>query len=332
MTAEIPDYIEHDGKKIPIDKDHYKKWALDAGKRILLFSKMKPIRTTLGDDLLSIVDMKEFVQIEDDKNGTIINIGEPGLKTKEGLIGLGGNYFTPFYLGADNAKEVIDSWNWVFEYMEIPKKDFEQSLEFSYVLDFISSGKAETKIFKIMSLVVDLKKLYDAGINIDKKITELSSKIKGNLRAFNKRKDNDAGPALFRIGLLTRELSDLSAEARLARFANAVGMDVKIQKSPDILIENVRVEVKFDRKDRMSDIGFSNKIKKGLKQKGSLVAIFTGTFERKKIRGMRITWLPNDSLLNALKQGISVCKNGKKCVLLFTGTNKGYFARLGLIR
>ncbi len=183
-----------------------------------------------------------------------------------------------------------------------------------------------------MSLVVDLKKLYDAGINIDKKITELSSKIKGNLRAFNKRKDNDAGPALFRIGLLTRELSDLSAEARLARFANAVGMDVKIQKSPDILIENVRVEVKFDRKDRMSDIGFSNKIKKGLKQKGSLVAIFTGTFERKKIRGMRITWLPNDSLLNALKQGISVCKNGKKCVLLFTGTNKGYFARLGLIR
>jgi len=329
---DIPDEIDIGGKKFPIDKNHYKKWALRAANRVIYFSQMKPMKISIGDNLFALFDLSDIVKPNPDGIGTTIQIDVAGPKVREGLVGMGGMYYHPENIGAKNTREVIESWNWLFDRSNIPKTKLENFLEGLSVMHMISIGQNQMAIFYIMGLAVDLKQLYEMNVEIDRKITELTSKIKGNWRAFNKMKKKSNVLALKQFDDLTMSISDLLAETRLAKLAKEWGMNVKMDKSPDILIDDVKIEAKFDRRLWMKERAFENKIKKGLRQGGSLVAIFTGNFRIKKLKKIKLSWFTTEPLQVSLINAIKLCKKERKCVLLYTGTTKGFVGKVGLIR
>lgn len=329
---DIPEDIVVDGRKIKIDKEQYKKFALEAAKRILAFSKMGPMKISIGDKAFAIMDLKRFVKPNSDGIGTTIQLGEPGPKIEEELVGMGGLYYHPQNLGAKTVGEVIESWDWLFDRNNFPKTDFESILEGNSILHWIESGKNQMEIFYMMSLAIDLKRLFDDGIDVSEKISELMSKIKGNWRKFNKLKKKENVLALMHLDELALTIADMLSETRIAVAAHEFGLKVTMKRNPDVLIDGVRVEAKFDRRYIMNDSGFEAKIAKGMKQGGDLIAIFSGSFEIKKLKNRKLTWLPTDSLETSLLSAIEFCKQGKKCVLLFTGTNKGQIGRTAIIR
>lgn len=328
----IPDEIEVGGKRYPVDKEGYKKFALAAGQRVLIFSKMGPMKISLGGKDLALLDMKKFVKIDPDGEGTTIQLGEPGPKVEQGLVGMGGLYYHPRNIGANSVDEVIESWNWLFERNDFPKIDFENMLEGDSILYWIRTGQNQMAVFYIMSLAVDLKQLFDVGIDIEEKISELMSKIKGNWKKFKKLNKTETVLALMHLENLTLTIADMVAETRIAIAAHGFGLDVKMRRTPDVLIDGVRVEAKFDRRKLMGDRSFETKVTKGIKQGGALIAIFTGSLGIKKLKNRKLTWLPTESLETSLLTAIEFCKKGKKCVLLFTGTNKGEIGRMAIIR
>lgn len=332
MRPDIPDEIDIDGKKIPVNKEHYRKWALAAGNRVIQFSKMKPMRIKIGDTLFAMFDLSEFVKINPDGNGTTIQLKDPGPKIRENLVGIAGMYYHPSNIGAENTQQVVESWNWLFDRNNLQKTKIENFLEGLAIMNMISSGQNEVALFNIMSLAVDLKKLFELGVNVDSKISELISKIKGNWRAFNRTREKSIALALVQFDKLTYAMSDLLAESRLAVLAKELGYNVKLNKSPDLLIDGIKIEVKFDRRKQMSDRAFTNKVKKGLKQGGKMVAIFTGSFKIKKFGHSKLKWFAISPIKDSLKMSLQICKNKKQCVLLFTGTNKGFVGRHAIIR
>lgn len=328
----IPNEIEVGGRKYLVDKEGYKKFALAAGQRILAFSKMEPMKISLGGKDLALLDMRKFVKPNPNGEGTTIQLGDPGPKVEQGLVGMGGLYHHPRNIGANSVDEVIKSWNWLFERNNFPKTDFENLLEGDFILHWIRTGQNQMAIFYIMSLAVGLKQLFDAGIDVNEKISELMSKIKGNWRKFKKLNRTETVLALMHLESLALTIADMVAETRIAIDAHSFGLDVKMRRTPDVLIDGVRVEAKFDRRKLMGDRSFETKVTKGIKQGGTLIVIFTGSFGIKKLKNRKLTWLPTEPLETSLLTAIEFCKKGKKCVLLFTGTNKGEIGRLAIIR
>lgn len=329
---DIPDTIEIDGKIHPFDKEDYRKWAIEGGKRILAFVQNGPMRIKLGGELLSIWDPGEFITIDPDGNGTTIELKEHGLKIREGLIGLAGTYYQPHHLGADSNQQVIDSWNWLFTRSNFPKEKFEEFLEGLAIIRMITTGTNQVVLQHMMSLAIDLKELHDNGINTDEKISELMSKVKGNWRKFNKLMNGDEmAYASIQMNEMSLTIADMLAESVLAKIAYKLDLCVEMKKSPDLIIDDVLVEVKNDRQDETNSKRFESKVNKGLKQGGELVAIFTDT-KKKSHKDKKITWWATESMSAALPMAIELCKKGRKCVLLFTGSSKGPFGRVGLIR
>ncbi len=328
---DIPDTIEIDGKIHPFDKEGYRKWAIEGGKRILAFIQNGPIEIKAGEIVIMICDPGEFITANP-ADGTTINIKEAGLKIRKGLVGIAGTYYHPHTIGAVNSEHVIESWDWLFSKNNFAKKEFEEFLEAMSILRMIISGKNEVAIQHIMGLAVDLKFLSDNKIDVEQKINELMSKIKGNWRKFN-RLLNEGKEVYAEMHMrdMALTISDMQAESALARIAYQLKMQVEMKKNPDLIIDNVRVEVKNDRHDETNSERFESKIDKGLEQGGELVSIFTD-LKKKSHKNKKITWYASESISVALPVAIELCKKGRKCVLLFTGSNKGFFGRVGLLR
>ena len=126
-------------------------------------------------------------------------------------------------------------------------------------------------------------------------------------------------------------IADTSSETRLAKIALYGNLDVSLTIHPDLIIDNIGIEVKFDKFDHLGKKSLSDKINQGIKQGGKIISIET-KLEKIKPNEFKITWFPVNNAIESLKQGIQIAKNNKNCVLLFTGSTNGYFARLGLIR
>ena len=329
---DIPDTIEIDGKIHPIDKERYKKFALNAGKRVLMMANGGPIELKINGKPFASVDFTGIVKIDPDYQGTTIQLGEPGLKFRKGLLGMEGIYYDPRNTGAENIEQVRDSWNWLFTRENFPKTDFENYLEGESIVHWISTGSNQTAIHNIMCMAIDLKILFDKGVDVSEKVSEIISKIRGNWRKFNKIKNKEKASALMHIDNITLTVADMLAETKIAVIAHSLGHDVKMKKTPDVLIDEIRLEAKFDRRFLMNDNSFDAKVTKGLKQGGQLIAIFTGSFEIKKLRNKRLTWLSTEKIETALLMALEFCKNGKKCVLFFTGTSQGEIGRVAIIR
>ncbi len=190
--------------------------------------------------------------------------------------------------------------------------------------------------FHLLSLAVDLHDLYSNGINVQSKILELGKQARAHLRKYERLKDNFVVQALTKISALRFYMANVSSESRLARLAKEYGYGVKLGKHPDLTIEGKSVEVKRARtkyplspNQRKRLANLSNLIKKGLKQKADLIAIQVLYLDKREIKGIKTAWLGTDRLHNVLKSALTY--NGKH-VLLFCGTNRGYFGRIMLLK
>lgn len=315
-----------------IKSDDYIRWATQAGNRVRFFSENGPLRIKANEVEIGLFDLRGIVRVNPDGNGTTIHLDDQGIRKRGELVGMGGFFVHPQSIGAKDADEVVHSWNWMFSKMTIKKEDLEAELEGTYIMTFLGSGIATPVIFNIASLALDLKRLDDRDVATKEKITEANRKIGGNVRAFNRFKDTKPFEALVRMLELTHQLSDMSAESRLALVAKTAGMDIKIGRSPDLMINDVRVEVKFDRKDRMDVGAFVNKVKRGISQGGMVLAIQTGDFESKKIQGVKLKWFPATHLQDTLRMAIQTARNGRRTLLLYAGTSSGYLGKVALVR
>jgi hypothetical protein len=315
-----------------IESEDYIRWATQAGNRVLFFSENGPLQIKVNEEEIGLFDLRGIVRVNPDRQGTTIHLDGHGIRKRGKLAGMGGFFIHPKAIGAKDADEVVHSWKWMFGKMTIDTEDLEAELEGTYIMAFLGSGVATPVIFNIASLALDLKRLDDRGVYVKEKITEANRKIGGNVRAFNRFKDTMPLKALVRMVELTHQLSDMSAESRLAIVAKTAGMDVKIGRSPDLTIDGVRVEVKFDRRDRMDLGALANKIRRGISQGGTVLAIRTGDFESKKIQGVRLKWFPTTHLRDALRMAIRTAHNGRKTLLLYTGTSSGYLGKVALLR
>lgn len=305
-------------------------WFLEAGKRTMVFSQRGPLQIKANDTVIVELDLRGILLV-DPVTGITINIGEPGIKIKDDLVGLGGMYYRPSFFGANSTTQVVESWNWLLSKLKIPREDVETMIETYCVLEFIFSGKNMPELYRIMSLFTDLKILYEMSMDVQSKISELNEKIKGNFRSFTKLNSKNEPESILRIREIIHQLADLSTEVRLAVIIKKMGKEVQIGKSPDLLIDGIRVEVKFDRGDGLDNEAFITKLTKGLDQSGELIAMDTLDLRAKNGGKMKLSWLSTTDLKSALETGIQVVKNGRKCVLLFSGSTHGYFGRLGLI-
>ena len=317
------------GKKLEKNEEEYKKHAIAAGNRVLLFSKQS-LEWKINGKVAGMMDFRGIIIPDPNYNGTSVKLDTPGLKIKKDLVGFAGMYTHPYWIGAENVDETVKAWNWFFEQSKISHVQL-ALLEFYFIVQHIWTGYNLPQAFRMLSLIVDLYDLKQQGIDIKVKLSEINRKIKGNLRAAQKFDKKDKLESLMRLDALINQVSDAFAESRLARFAKSMNYNIQMSSHPDILVDGVRIEVKFDRKEfELSKNSLADDIEKGLKQNADLIAIFTADLRSKKIPNQKLNWFASSDLKTCFEMGLDTSKNGRKCLLLFTSSDKGYFGRLAL--
>jgi hypothetical protein len=53
----------------------------------------------------------EIIKIDLGRERTTIDLGSPGLKKRDGLVGMAGLYYHPVMFGAKNVEEAVESWH-----------------------------------------------------------------------------------------------------------------------------------------------------------------------------------------------------------------------------
>ncbi len=216
----------------------------------------------------------------------------------------------------------------------------------------------ESLIVNMLSLILDLYQLDSLKVDVTAKLLEIKNeKIKGNMEKYQKLMKSDSQvdikllkKAFLRIRKTRQELANLSAESRLALFAKQKGFDVVISKSPDLLINKKRVEVKRPKvlyadarkkakKAEMNDAllflqeeqctieDIASHIRRGFKQGGDIVAIEVHHLDKRPISGFSSKWLGNViELERALLNAVNYDKKG--IVLLFKCRRANYQGRV----
>lgn len=307
-------------------------------RRILWLSNQKePLVVRMNDEVLFEFNVGELITL---KEGQLnIELGEVGLKTKDNLVGMSGLYYSPKLFGGGNVQNVHNSWDWFMKKIPLDSETFQKVLEAGSVLELLFAPIEEGLLYYFLSLVVDLCELDSVGVDVGSKISELRKQVKGHMRKYEKLKDKTVVGALFRIRNLRLYLADLSSECRLARLGKLYGFNVKLGIHPDLTIGGRNIEVKrVKRKYTISKsevelpiVSLSNPIRQGLKQNADIVVIDVNNLEKRSVKGFKTVWFGITTLRNALRDALAYEKNGD-CVLLFLGTNKGYFGRIVLLK
>lgn len=331
-------------------------------KNIKKFSESQPWEQKLENGkIYCACYLPEMIVFDNKTNNFNVDFGNVGLKRIGNLIGLGGFYYDADYYFAVSPEKVIEAWNW-FNVKTESNDDYWMAIEAETVWDFLrynwrpsTSDFRESLIVNILSLVVDLYRLDSLQVDVTTKLLEIKNeKIRGNMEAYRKLVDNEihnnaksTKDAFLRIRKIRQELANLSAESRLAIFAKDKGFDVIISKSPDLLINKKRVEVKrpkvkFVNARKQADINnsmlflhedksiiedISAHIKKGFDQKADIIAIEVNHLEKRPISGFNSKWLGGIvDLEKALHDAIDYSKKGT--VLLFKCRRDGYQGRV----
>jgi len=303
------------------------KWREAFAIRVWNLSQYKePIVVRENDKVIFEFDVGKLLTVSSGK--LTIELGQPGLKTKGNLVGMSGTYYALDLFWGGTIENVVHSWNWLIERLNLDAEQFQTVIEAEAILELLATGQEEGLLFHLLSLAVDLHELDSEGIDVESKISELGKHARAHLRKYEKLKDNFAVQALFKIGALRFYMANVSSESRLARLAKEWGHDVKLGKHPDLIIDGKGLEVKRARTThRLASL--LNLIKKGLKQKVDLIAIQVVGLDKREIKGIKTTWLATDRLSSVLKSSLT---HKGKCVLLFCGTNRGYFGRIILLK
>jgi hypothetical protein len=314
------------------EKAAMEKWLEDFSRRIRVLANKKDVmRVMEGDQIIFEFDPGELIKVKG--NIAEIELGSLGLKIRNGLIGMGGCYYLPDIFWGGSTDHVFEAWEWFIMNMKVDKERFEKAIETESIIEFLVRGREQGLLQYLLSLAVDMFDLSSLGVDISSKISELGSQVRGHLRKFEKL--GNKARSFFIIGSLRSYMADLSSECRLARVARKYGYSVILEKHPDLMINNVKVEVKrarfryLDVKDekRRSSVNLSNPIKSGMRQDADIIAIDCLDLEKRNIKGIKAVWLGRGKLKEILKAALTIGMN-RKCVLLFCATNKGFFGRV----
>ena len=306
--------------------------------RILLLSRQKqPLRLKMGGEVLFEFNIGELVQL--DKGKLSIDLGEVGLKTKDNLVGMSGFYYNPKIFWGGEVQNVVDSWNWLVKELGVDVRTFQNAIESEAIIELLFTEYEEGLVFYFFSLIVDLFELNSLNIDVSAKISELGKQVRNHIRKYEKLKNKDITQAFFRIANLRLYLANISSECRLARLAKLYGFDAKLAIHPDLIINNKKIEVKRVRskylfpkpKHAIPLTNLSNPIKRGVKQNADIIAIQVNNLEKIEIKNLKTTWFARDILKNVLKTALTF-KGKAKPILLFQGTNRGYFGRVILLK
>jgi len=305
--------------------------------RVWSLSKRKePVVVRLNNEKVFECDVGKLLTLGNGKLS--IDLGQLGLKTKGDLIGMAGFFYNPKIFWGETVENVARSWDWVLERISPDAEHFKTILEAEAILEFLSSGVEEGLLFYLFSLVVDLHELDSLDVDVSPKISELRSQTKGHLRKYEKLRQKNKVQSLVGIGHLRRYMADLSSECRLARLSKEYGYEVRLGKHPDLTVNDTGIEAKRVRgkpllheADHVSVSDLSNAIKRGVRQRADVIAIQVSSLQKRKVKDFRTVWTGSDTLRNALKTALAF-KNEGRCVLLFCGTNKGYFGRVVLLK
>jgi hypothetical protein len=247
---------------------------------------VKSLKVTGDGKNVAIYEFGDIIKPNPDWQGTTINLGATGPKIKDGLVGMAGAYIHPSMVGATSCESVVESWNWLFNQFKSDRAELETHIELAHILMFIGTGVYEMVLNRMMNLAVNLKTLHDRGIDAGEKISELDKKIRGNTKAFKQFKENDVGEGLIRLKVMIDQISDMLSESEIALVAIKNSMSVVLGKSPDLLIDGVRIEVKHFRTDRIDEGALSNKILEGLSQGGEVIAISSSSLRSKNCESL----------------------------------------------
>jgi hypothetical protein len=306
--------------------------------RILKLSRQnQPFVLREDGEVLFEFNIGELIHL--DKGKLNIDLGQVGLKTKGNLVGMSGFYYNPKIFWGGNVENVIDSWNWLLKMLGVDVWTFQGAIEGEAVLEFLFTGHEEGLIFYFFSLLVDLYELNSVNIEINSKIAELKRQVRGHIKSYKKLKNGNIPEAFSRITKLRMYLANLSSECRLARLATLYGFDVKLGIHPDLTVNNKKIEVKRVRSKYLSSklahaipqASLSNPIREGLVQNPDIIAIQVNNLEKRAIKGFKATWLARDRLKNVLEKALTY-KGKAKLIVLFLGTNRGYFGRTILLK
>lgn len=220
--------------------------------------------------------------------------------------------FPRLSLSAENSIQAFDAWVWFLNKLSINGEEFTQTVERSSIYVFLR-GFVKTPIpFKVIGLAVDLYRLHNNGIDTVPKIRKLNKDIQGYV---DKAKKLEVISRFYTIGELLKFLEDISSETKLGVIAWFVGYrNITLRESPDLEVDGIPIEVKHPRKGTESAI--RNNMEKGL-NKANLVAIDFLSFQKKWLRGYKITDLGEISLEEAFKTAMSLVKNKERCILFF---------------
>ncbi len=306
--------------------------------RILSFSRQKqPLVIRKDGEILFEFNIGELIHLG--KGKLNIDLNEVGLKTKDNLVGMGGFYYNPKIFWGGETKKVIHSWNWLVGELGLDERTFQNAIESEAVIELLFTGYEEGLLFYFFSLIVDLFELNSLNIDVSAKISEIRKQVRSHIRKYEKLKDRDIEQAFFRIANLRLYLANISSECRLARLAKLYGFDVKLAIHPDLTINNKKIEVKRVRSKYLIPkpahaiplTNLSNPIKRGVKQNADIIAIQVNNLKKREIKNLKAAWFARDGLKNVLKTALTY-KGKANPIVLFQGTDKGYFGRIILLK
>lgn len=307
------------------------KWLQRFNERITFLMQTKPFTVKMGEEDFYRFDLGQRVQFCERE--IVIDIEPVGLKTIGNLIGMTGFYYNPKSFGARNVENVFEAWDWLIKKLEVDEKEFAEAIDTSSVLALLVTQIDNGLLYYFLALMVDLYELHFKGINVTPKISEIGKQVRSHMKKYQKLKEKQYIKSLLAIRNMWLFLIDMSSESALARFANTCGFDVILGKHPDLMINGKAFEVKRIRKSLLESkpADLSNPIRRGLKQNADVIAIEVNKLQQRKISDLRVTWLARNKLEKVLKNALAFNKK-KKCILLFLGTNQGYFGRIILLK
>jgi len=283
-----------------------------------LWMLRKVMELSLDGKTMLIFALGEAFKFE---GGTLTVIGESKLRERNGLVGMSGAYFHPSLLSASSCDEVFDAWEWIGK--EVGESFHQMSiwLTGAFVLRAIKMGYLNFAVMAPIQVAVKLHKL-SKSIDTKPKIHELKRFVKGNVKkSWTKDRtlrwyDNTDG--------VVRRLCNFDSEFGFALLSLECESLVRLEKRPDMYLEDVPVDIKNLSGYRSSTRrNYTRKILEQAerafnKQDAKLVGMGIGIALNELGLAKRPTSrIGRKEFCIALKNGLALAKDGRKPVLLF---------------
>ncbi len=121
-------------------KDLQQKWREEFAIRVWKLSQQKrPMVVRENDKVIFEFDIGKLLTLGEGR--TTIELGKSGLKTKDDLVGMGGFYYAPNLFWGGTTENVVHSWNWLIEKINVDAEQFQTIFEAEAILEFLATGQ-----------------------------------------------------------------------------------------------------------------------------------------------------------------------------------------------